>query len=70
MIPIIDYFLTGKKQLKGNNSNSLKTIHGVLKGSVIGSLLVIIFINDLYLSVTSSKVIHGANENNLLLIND
>ena len=55
--------------LTGKDSNSQEITHGVPQGSVLGPLLFIIFINDLNLSVTSSKVHHFSDDTNLLLIN-
>ena len=52
-------FLMDRKQytsVTGKDSNSQEITHGVPQGSVLGHLLFIIFINDLNLSVTSSKV--------------
>ena len=65
-------FLADRKQytsVTGKDSNSQEITHGVLQGLVLGLLLFIIFINDLNLSVTSSKVHHFADDTNLLLIN-
>ena len=65
-------FLTDRKQntsITGKDSNSQEITHGVLQGFVLGLLLFIIFINDLNLSITSSKVHHFADDTNLLLIN-
>ena len=65
-------FLMDRKQytsLTGKDSNSQEITHRVPQGSVLGPLLFIIFINDLNLSVTSSKVHHFADDTNLLLIN-
>ena len=53
----------------GKYSNSQEITHGFPQGSVLGPLLFIIFINDLNLSVTSSKVHHFSDDTNLLLIN-
>ena len=65
-------FLTDRKQntsVTEKDSNSQEITHGVPQGSVLGPLLFIIFINDLNLSVTSSKVHHFADDTNVLLIN-
>ena len=64
-------FLTNRKQytnIKGQNSSPQEITHGVPQGSILGPLLFIIFINDLNLSVRSSKVHHFADDTNLLLI--
>ena len=65
-------FLADRKQytsVTGKNSNSQEITLGVPQGSVLGPLLFIIFINDLNLSVASSKVHHFADDTNLLWIN-
>ena len=64
-------FLTNRKQytsVDGNDSTTQEITHGVPQGSVLGPLLFIIFINDLNISVKSSKVHHFADDTNLLLI--
>ena len=63
-------FLTDRKQYTNvKDSNSQEITHRVLQVSVLGPLPFIIFINDLNLPVTSSKVHHFVNDTNLLLIN-
>ena len=65
-------FLTDRKKytsVTGKDSISQEITHGVPQGSVLGPLLFIIFINDLSLLITSSKVHHFADDTNLLLIN-
>ena len=52
-----------------SNSNPEKVMYGVPHGSVLGPLLFIIFINDLNVSIKSSKVHHFADDTNLLLKN-
>ena len=65
-------FLVNKTQytnINGSNSSPEKVLYGVPQGSVLGPLLSIIFINDLNVSIKSSKVHHFADDTNLLLIN-
>ena len=64
-------FLVNRTQcnnINGSSSNPEKVMHGVLQGSALGPLLFIIFINNLNVSIKSSKV-HYFDTTNLLLIN-
>ena len=63
-------FLVNRTQytnINGSNSNPEKVLYGIPKCSVLGPLLFIIFINDLNVSIKSSKVHHFADDTNLLL---
>ena len=63
-------FLVNRTQytnINGSNSNPEKVLYGIPKWSVLGPLLFIIFINDLNVSIKSSKVHHFADDTNLLL---
>ena len=65
-------FLTNRKQytsINGYDSTPQDIPHGVPQGSVLGSLLFILFINDLHTSVKTNKVHHFADDTNLLFIN-
>ena len=62
-------FLTNKKQFtNGNDYNSTyqQITHGIPQGFVLGPLLFILCISDLYLSVNNRKVHHFADDTNLL----
>ena len=65
-------FKTDRKQyisVQGKDSNSQESTHGITQGSVLDALLFIIFINNLILSVKSSKVHHFSDDTNQLFIN-
>ena len=62
-------YLTGRNQyvsINGFNSDLLETKCGVPQGSVLGPLLFLLYINDLYSSIRFSRVHHFADDTNLL----
>ena len=66
-------FLTGRKQfvsINGFNSDLLDISCGVPQGSVLGPLLFLIYINDLYSSVKFCKVHHFTDDTNLTYFGD
>ena len=74
--PIIQSYLinsttTAKKQLTAINavsSRNLPKTHGVPQESVLGPLLLLIYINYLHKTITNSHVYHFADDTYLLLI--
>ena len=66
-------YLTDRKQyvsINGFNSKTVVTKFGVPQGSVLGPLLFLIYINDLYNAIKFSVVHHFADDTNLLLSNE
>ena len=56
--------------LRSKTESSLKTIsHGVPQGSLLGSLLFILYINNMHNSIKNCKIHHFADDPNLLLTN-
>ena len=55
--------------INGFESTKLPMNHGVLQGSVLGPLLLLIYINDLHKAIKFSKVYQFADDTNLLNIN-
>ena len=65
LLSCIQSFLSDREQvvvLNGVHSDSARVLSGVPQGSVLGPLLFILFINDLELAVTSSKVSFFADD--------
>ena len=54
--------------INGFDSPKMTLKHGVPQGSVLGPLLFLIYINDLYKSLVYSKAYHFADDTNLLVI--
>ena len=66
-------YLSGRKQfvsINGFDSDLKDICCGVPQGSVLGPLLFLIYINDLYSSIKSCKVHHFADDTNLLHFSD
>ena len=61
-------FLSGRSQytnIKDKSSNKLPTTHGVLQGSVLDPLLLILCINDFNKAIIHSYVHHFVDDTNL-----
>ena len=62
-------YLSGRKQyvsILGFESDTKDVKHGVPQGSVLGPLLFLIYINDLYSSMKFCRIFHFADDTNLL----
>ena len=66
-------YLTDRRQfvsIAGANSEIRHILHGVPQGSVLGPLLFIIYINDIYLSILNSSTYLFADDTGILNSND
>ena len=54
--------------INGFDSDKMNIKHGVPQGSVLGPLLFLIYINDLYKSLVYSAAYHFADDKNLLVV--
>ena len=64
-------YLNNRKQyvsILGYESQIKATIHGVPQGSVLGPLIFLIYINDLYDAIRNSTTYHFADDTSFLLI--
>ena len=62
-------YLTNRKQyvaINGFDSNSVTMKLGVPRGSVLGTLLFLIYINDLHTAIKYCNIRHFADDTNLL----
>ena len=64
-------YLCNRKQyvsIGGFNSDTMNVKHGVPQGSVLGPLLFLIYINDLYKCLAYSTAFHFADDTNVLVV--
>ena len=65
-------YLSNRKQfvsINGYKSNLADVKRGVPKGSILGPLLLLIYINDLHVAIKHSEVHHFVDDTNLLNFN-
>ena len=67
-----DSHLTNRKQytVLGDNKSELETVsYGVPRGSVLGPLLILIYVSDIQYAISTAKVKLFADDTNLFLHN-
>ena len=69
---LIGSYLSNRKQyvlVLGKNSDRLSVLFGVPQGSVLGPLLLIIYINDIYNSTDLGKFVLFVDDTNIFVVN-
>ena len=70
---LIKSYLTNRKHythINGVDSNTLTSTHGIPQGSVLGSLLFVIYVSDMSRIIQHSEMHHSVDDKNLLYSNN